>query len=93
MQRKTCFNFPGKQRTKVVWPLLEARTQPHRRSMCKIAATRGFWEEEQRPTEKEMEEQHTRRHQEIPTEDMTQNRKYWMTKILAGPVEGDGQEM
>ena len=23
---------------------------------------------------------------------MTQNRKYWMTKLLAGPVEGDGQE-
>ena len=35
-------------KTKVIWPLLETRTQPH---MCKIAATRAFWEEEQRPTE------------------------------------------
>ena len=26
------------------------------------------------------------------TEDMAQDRKYWMTKILAGPVQGDGQE-
>ena len=26
------------------------------------------------------------------TEDMAQARKYWMTKILAGPVQGDGQE-
>ena len=26
------------------------------------------------------------------TEDMEQDRKDWMTKILAGPVQGDGQE-
>ncbi len=26
------------------------------------------------------------------TEDMAQDRKYWMTKILAGPAQGDGQE-
>ena len=39
--RKTCWNFPGKQKTKVVWPLLEATTQPH---LCEIAKTRGFWE-------------------------------------------------
>ena len=26
------------------------------------------------------------------TEDMSQDRKYWMTKILAGPAQGDGQE-
>ena len=26
------------------------------------------------------------------TEDMAQYRKYWMTKILAGPAQGDGQE-
>ena len=37
---KTCWNFPGKQKTKVVWPVLEARTQPH---LCEIAATRSFW--------------------------------------------------
>ena len=58
-------NFPGKQKTKVVWPLLEARTQPH---LCKIAKTRGLWEKEPRPTEKEMEGQHTGRHEEIPTD-------------------------
>ena len=27
------------------------------------------------------------------TEDMAQYRKYWMTKILTGPAQGDGQEM
>ena len=26
------------------------------------------------------------------TEDMAQDRKYWMTKILAGPAQGEGQE-
>ena len=26
------------------------------------------------------------------TEDMAQDRKYWMIKILAGPAQGDGQE-
>ena len=26
------------------------------------------------------------------TEDMAQDRKYWMTQILAGPAQGDGQE-
>ena len=26
------------------------------------------------------------------TEDMAQDRKYWMAKILAGHVQGDGQE-
>ena len=26
------------------------------------------------------------------TEDMAQDRKYWITKILAGPAQGDGQE-
>ena len=51
--------------TKVVWPLLEARTRPHR---CEIAETRGFWEKEQRSTEKGMEGQHTGRHEEIPTD-------------------------
>ena len=62
--------------------------------MCEIAKTRGFWEKEQRPTEKEMEGQHTGRYEEIYqlTEDMAQDRKYWMTKILAGSTQGDGQE-
>ena len=30
------------KKTRVVWPLLETRTQPH---LCKIAATRGSWED------------------------------------------------
>ena len=51
-------------KTKVVWPLLEARTQPH---LSEIAKTRGFWEKEQRPTEKEVG-QHTGRHEEISTD-------------------------
>ena len=63
--RKTRWNFPRKQNTKVVSPLLEATTQPY---LCEIAKTIGFWEKEQRPTEKEMEGQHTGRHEEIPTD-------------------------
>ena len=35
--------------TKVVWPLLEARPQPHLRE---IAKTRSFWEKDQRSSEK-----------------------------------------
>ena len=70
----------------VVWPLLEARTQPH---LCEIAKTRGFWEKEQRPTEKEIQRD-MKKYQ--LTEDMAQDRKYWMTKILTGPAQGDGQE-
>ena len=27
------------------------------------------------------------------TEDMAHYRKYWMTKIMAGPAQGDGLEM
>ena len=54
--------FLQKQKTKVVWPLLEARTQPY---LCEIAETRGFWEKEQRPTEKEIEGQHKGRHEEV----------------------------
>ena len=88
--RKTCWNFPRKQKTKVVWPLPEARTQPH---MCEIAKTRGFWEKEQRPTEKRWRDniQGDMKKYQL-TEDMAQDRKYWMTKILAGPVQGDGKE-
>ena len=26
------------------------------------------------------------------TEDMAQDRQYWMTEIMAGPAQGDGQE-
>ena len=36
--------------------------------MCEIEKTRGFWKKWQRPTEKEMEGQHTGRHEEIPTD-------------------------
>ena len=34
----------------------------------KIAKTRGLWEKEPMTTEKEMEGQHTRRHEDIPTD-------------------------
>ena len=36
--------------------------------LCETAKTTGFWEKEQRPTEKEMEGQHTGRPDEIPTD-------------------------
>ena len=45
--------------------LLEARTQPH---LGEIAKTGGFWETEQRPTEKEMAGQHTGTRDEISTD-------------------------
>ena len=86
---KTCWKFPGKQKTKVVCPPFEARTQPH---LWEIANTRRFWETEQRSTETEMEGQHKGTLEEIPTEDVAQDRKYWMTEIMAGPAQGDGQE-
>ena len=35
---------------------------------CDIGKTRSFWEKEQRSAEKEMEEQHKGRHEEIPTD-------------------------
>ena len=62
---KTCYNFPGKQKTIVVWPLLEARTQPH---LCEIAKTGSFGAKEQRSTEKEMEGQRKGRHEEVLTD-------------------------
>ena len=86
---KTCRNFPRKQKTKVVWPLLDARIQTH---MCEIVATRRLWEKEQRPTEKERDNIKEDMKTYRLTEDMTQDRQYWMTEILAGPAQGDGQE-
>ena len=52
--RKEAHVKPRKQKTKVVWPLLETRKQTH---LCEIAETRGCWEKEPRSTEKEMEGQ------------------------------------
>ena len=62
--------------------------------MCEIAKTRGLWEKEQWPTENEMRDNIKVDMKKCQlTEDMAQYRKYWMTKILAGPALGDGQEM
>ena len=68
---------------KVVWALLEARTQSH---LCEIADTRGFREMEQRTTEKERRDnvnEDMKKYQ--PIEYMTQYGK-WMSKIMAGPA-------
>ena len=43
----------------------EAKTQPH---LCDIAKTTGLWAKEQGATEKEMDGQHTGRHEELPTD-------------------------
>ena len=57
-----------------------------------LHTTRRYWEKEQRSTEKEMECQHKGRHEEIQlTEDLAQYRKYWMTKLMAGPAQEYGQ--
>ena len=40
-----------------------------------------------------MEGQHKGRHKGYQlTEDMAQDRKYWMTQIMACPAQGDGQK-
>ena len=58
-----------------------------------IAKTRSFWEKEQRSTEKEMGDNIKGDMKKYRlTEDMAQDRKYWMTKIMAGRAQGDGQE-
>ena len=79
-----------KQKTKVVWPLIEARTQSH---LCEIAKTRSLWEKEQRSTKQRWSDNingNMKKHQ--LTECMAQDRAYWMAKIMAGPAQGDGQE-
>ena len=61
--------------------------------MCEIAKTRRFWKKEQRSTEKRRRDNikgYMKKYQ--LTEDMTQYRKYWTTKIMVGPAQGDGQE-
>ena len=73
----------------MVWPPLEARTQPH---LCEIARTRNFWKE-QRSTEKEKRWRDNingdmKKYQ--LTEDMALDRRSWMTQIMAG-AQGDGQ--
>ena len=85
----------------MVWPLLEARTQPH---LCEIAETRGFWEKEQRPTEKEMEGQRKGRHEEVPTDGrhgtiskILDDKKYWPAlhkeMVKKGEKGEKGEEM
>ena len=59
---KTCGNFPGKLKIKVVWSLPETRTKRH---LCKIDKIRSFGEKEQRSTEKETEGQHKGRYEKI----------------------------
>ena len=85
MHVKPVETFPENKR-QVVWPLLEARTQPH---LCEIARTRNFWKE-QRSTEKEKRWRDNingdmKKYQ--LTEDMAQDRKFWMGKIMAGPAQ------
>ena len=73
----------------MVWPLLETRTQPH---LYEIAKTGSFGEKEQRSAERRRDNIKGDMKKYQPTEDMAQNRKYWMTQIMAGPVQGDGHE-
>ena len=88
--RNTCWSVPGKQKTKVVWPLLDVRTQPH---LCEIAKTRGLWEKSRgRPKKRRRGNIQGDMKKYQLTEDMAQDRIYCMTKILAGPAQGDGQE-
>ena len=60
---KTCWQFPGKQKTKVVWPLLEARTQPH---PCEIAKSLKFLGEGAEVDRKRDGDKG--RHEEVPTD-------------------------
>ena len=61
--------------------------------MYEIAKTISFWEKSQRSTEKIWRDnikEDMKKYQ--LTEDMAQDRKYWMTKIMAGPAQGNDQE-
>ena len=76
----------------MVWPLLEARTRPHLffTKLLKLEVSgrrsRGRPEERWKDNKKEDMKKYQL------TEDMAQDQKYWMTKIMAGPAQGDGQE-
>ena len=70
----------------MVWPLVEARTQPH---PCEIAKTRGFWEKGRgRPKKGWRDNIQGDKKKYRLTEDMAENRKYWMTKILPALHKG-----
>ena len=65
----------------MVWPLLEAKTQPH---LCEITETRSFWEKAQsRPKTRWLDNIKGDMTKYQLTEDMAQDRKHWMTKIMA----------
>ena len=90
--RKTCWNFPGKQKTKVVWPLIEARKRNH---ICAKSLRLEVSGRRSRGRPKKRWRDNTihgdmKKYQLII--EMAQYRKYWMTKILARPAQGDGQE-
>ena len=80
-----------KTKTNMIWPLLEARTQPHvcaksLRSEVSGRRIRGRPKKKWRHNIKEDMKKYQL------TEDMAQDRKYWMIKIMAGPAQRDGQE-
>ena len=64
---KTCCNVTRKQKTKVVWPLLEGRREPNHICAKSLGLEVSGRKSRGRP-KKEMEGQHNRRHEEITTD-------------------------
>ena len=66
----------------------------HNHIMCEIFTTRSFWEKQQwgRPKKRWRDNIQGDMKKYQLTEDMAQDRKYWMTKIMAGSAQTDGQE-
>ena len=75
-----------KREDNVVWPLLEARTQKSLRLEVSGRRNRG------RPRKRWRDNIQGDMKKYKLTEDMAQDRKYWIAKILAGPLQVDGQE-
>ena len=64
----------------------------HKPHLWEIA--KSFWEKEQWSTENrwsDMIKEDMKKYHQL-TEYMAHDRKYWMTKVMAGPEQGDGQE-
>ena len=63
----------------------------HPKNACYLLHYKGFWEKEQRrPKTRWMDNINGDMTKFQLTEDMAQDRKHWMTKIMAGPAQADG---
>ena len=83
-------NFPGKQKTKVFGHCLR---REHNHICAKSLRLEVYGRRSRGRTKKRLSDntqEDIRKYQ--LTEYMAQDRQYWMTKIMAGPVIGDGKK-